>query len=60
LIFLDPVADRAHGIALGQYWKQQGKQIGAEYKQHGKELGLYYEDFYRSKFDPTYKAGGAN
>mmetsp|Transcript_11915 Transcript_11915/g.22064 ORF Transcript_11915/g.22064 Transcript_11915/m.22064 type:complete len:517 (+) Transcript_11915:234-1784(+) len=56
----DPVADRAHGIALGQYWKQQGKQIGAEYKQHGKELGLYYEDFYRSKFDPTYKAGGAN
>ncbi|KAG7370243.1 hypothetical protein IV203_027989 [Nitzschia inconspicua] len=52
---LDPAADREHGIAIGQYWKQNGAATtGATYKQRGTELGKYYENKYRSQFDPTY------
>lgn len=61
----DPDADRQHGIALGEYWRDQrmamsqpykedGKAIGKMYEKRGKELGKYYEDMFRSKFDPTY------
>jgi hypothetical protein len=53
----NPVADRDHGMALGQYWKNQGMAMGSLYNIRGMELGTYYEDKYRSQFDPTYNGG---
>jgi hypothetical protein len=52
----DPEEDKAHGIALGQYYKKRGKAIGQFYKVHGKEIGEHYQDYYRTLFDPTYDA----
>jgi hypothetical protein len=51
---VDPTADREHGIAIGQYWNQNGKAMGVTYQKRGMELGTYYENKYRSIFDPTF------
>jgi hypothetical protein len=53
---VDAAADRQHGIAVGQYWKQKGMGMGATYKKRGMELGQYYADKYRTMFDPSYSA----
>lgn len=53
---IDPTEDKAHGKAIGKYFRQQGQEIGQNYQTRGKELGAYYEDYYRSMFDPTYVA----
>jgi len=52
----DPAADKAHGKAIGAYYKEHGVATGQYYKQRGKELGKYYENYYRTMFDPTYSA----
>jgi hypothetical protein len=43
----DPEADRAHGIALGEFWAQKGPAIGASWEKKGPELHAYYEDKFR-------------
>ncbi|KAL3913147.1 MAG: hypothetical protein SGARI_000800 [Bacillariaceae sp.] len=53
---VDPEADRQHGIAIGQYWKEKGTDMGLDYKKRGTELGQYYANKYRTMFDPTYIA----
>jgi hypothetical protein len=55
----DPSQDKAHGKAIGKYFRQHGEEIGQHYQTRGKELGLYYEDYYRSMFDPTYTSASA-
>ncbi|KAL3922993.1 MAG: hypothetical protein SGILL_001906 [Bacillariaceae sp.] len=53
---VDAEADRQHGIAIGEYWKNKGKAMGATYEKQGKDIGAYYENKYRTMFDPTYVA----
>lgn len=52
---VDPAQDKAHGKAIGKYFRKQGG-IGQYYYTRGKELGSFYADYYRSVFDPTYTA----
>jgi hypothetical protein len=47
--------DHEHGIAIHEYWKKKHELILEEYSKTAKDGVNYYEDFYRSKFDPTYK-----
>ena len=47
--------DREHGIAIHEYWKKKHELMKEEYNKSAKDGVNYYEDFYRSKFDPTYK-----
>lgn len=55
---VDPIADRAHGIAIGAYWKKYNHVMKRYYKMQGPALGTYYEGYYRSMFDPTFLAAG--
>ncbi len=34
------------------FWQQQG----ASWKERGQNIGKFWEDFYRSRFDPSYDA----
>jgi hypothetical protein len=50
----DHVADRAHGKAIGAYWRQYHHVMNRYYKRQGVTLGRSSEEYYRGKFDPTY------
>ena len=56
----NPSQDKAHGKAIGKYFRQHGQEIGQYYQTRGKDLGMYYEDYYRSMFDPTYTPATAD
>ncbi|KAL3920452.1 MAG: hypothetical protein SGILL_003257 [Bacillariaceae sp.] len=45
-------SDRAHGIAIGNYWKQYNLVMKKYYKIQGKKLGNYYEKYYTKNFAP--------
>jgi hypothetical protein len=47
--------DREHGIAIHEYWKKQHELMKEQYNKTTNDGVNYYADFYRSKFDPTYK-----
>eukprot|EP00521_Asterionellopsis_glacialis_P011481 CAMPEP_0195304188 /NCGR_PEP_ID=MMETSP0707-20130614/34019_1 /TAXON_ID=33640 /ORGANISM="Asterionellopsis glacialis, Strain CCMP134" /LENGTH=441 /DNA_ID=CAMNT_0040367929 /DNA_START=58 /DNA_END=1383 /DNA_ORIENTATION=- len=51
---VNATADKAHGKAIGQFYKNRGENKPTNKKKQGKKIGKYYEDYYRKIFDPTY------